>query len=150
YQCKNYAEPPSFPEVRNAVTKFESEWLSDMNLPAPKAFVYCCPHYLDDSRFAVDWENFKCAFQRRTGVVLSFLDRHGIDSKRRRLPDLVAGLFSDSYAEHFCGRDEWRDDPWVRLQHSLGRFLSVNRFLDRHNRNAIYVDESHEELFVAA
>src|SRR5258708_5563355 len=40
YQCKNYAKPPSFPEVRDAVTKFESEWLSDMNLPAPKGFVF--------------------------------------------------------------------------------------------------------------
>ncbi|HUS11437.1 MAG TPA: hypothetical protein VMZ30_13300, partial [Pyrinomonadaceae bacterium] len=150
YQCKNYAEAPSFSDVRKAVTKFESEWLSGMNLPAPEAFVYCCPHLLDDRSFDVEWERFRDAFQKRTGVALSFLDRHELDSKLRRLPDLVAGLFSDSSAEHFCGHDDWRDDPWVRLQRGPARFLGINRFLERHDRSAIYVAESHEQLFLAA
>jgi len=105
YQCKNYADVPSWPKVRDAVAKFES---------------------------------------------LSFWDRHAIDSHLKRLPDLVAGLFSGLYAEHFCGRDNWRDDPWVRLQRGHARFLSINRFLERHDRNTIYVAERHERLFLEA
>ena len=121
-----------------------------MNFAAPAAFVYCCPHPLDDSSFDVEWVKFKDVFEKRTGVALSFLSRHALDSKLRRLPDLVAGLFSDSCAEHFCGRDDWRDDPWVRLQRGPARFLGINRFLDRHERSAIYVAETHEQLFLAA
>ncbi|HEU4432974.1 MAG TPA: hypothetical protein VFR51_06225, partial [Pyrinomonadaceae bacterium] len=150
YQCKNYAVVPSWPEVRAALTKFESEWLNDMSLPAPREFVYCCPQPLNDEKFLVEWETFKDAFQKRTGVAVSFWDRNAIDSRLRRLPDLVAGLFSDSYAELFCGRDEWRNDPWIRVQQGPGRFLVVNRFLDRHNRQAIYIAEPHEKLFLTA
>jgi len=149
YQCKNYADVPTWPQVRNAVAKFESEWLNDKNLPAPREFVYCCPQPLNDNSFLVDWEKFKDAFRKRTGVVLSFWDRYAIDSRLRRLPDLVAALFSDSYAEHFCGRDEWRDDPWIRLQRGPARFLSINRFLERHEHSAIYVAEPYELLFLA-
>ena len=81
-------------------------------------------------------------------MVVTFWDRNAIDSRLRRLPDLVAGLFSDSYAEHFCGRDDWRDDPWVRVKQGPARFPVINRFLDRHNRHAIYVGKDQEELFV--
>lgn len=66
------------------------------------------------------------------------------------MPDLVAGLFSDSCAEHFCDCDGWRNDPWVRLQRGPARFLGINRFLDRHARKKIHVDESHEAFFLQA
>jgi hypothetical protein len=148
YQCKNYKEVPAWSDVRDAVQKFESEWLNDMSLPAPREFVYCCPQPLDDESLLVKWETFKDAFHKRTGVVISFWDRNAIDSRLRRLPDLVAGLFSDSYAEHFCGRDDWRDDPWVRVKQSPARFPVINRFLDKHNRHAIYVEKAQEELFI--
>jgi hypothetical protein len=150
YQCKNEAEVPSFSTVRKAVKKFELKWLGDKKLPVPEAFVYCCPHPLDDGLFNEKWLRFKEEFQLRTGVALSFLDRHALDAKLRKLPDLVAGLFSDSYAEVFCGRDDWRDDPWTRVQYGPARFPSIKRFLDRHTRNAIYVDDEHEARFVAA
>ena len=119
-----------------------------MSLPAPREFVYCCPQPFDDIR--VEWERFKDDFQRRTGVALSFWDRSNIDPRLRRLPDLVAGLFSDSYAEHFCDCDEWRNDPWVRIQQGPARYQVINRFLNRHNRDAVYVAELQEKLFLAA
>ena len=150
YQCKNEAKAPSFSTIHEAVTKFELEWLGDKKLPAPEAFVYCCPHPLDDGLFDEKWVRFKQEFQLKTGVALSFLDRNALDARLRKLPDLVAGLFSDFYAEVFCGRDDWRDDPWTRLQYGPARFLSIKRFLDRHTSNAIYVDDEHEARFVAA
>ena len=148
YQCKNYGVAPSWSMVLKAIEKFESEWLNDMSLPAPGEFVYCCPQPFDDIR--LEWEKFKGDFQQRTGVALSFWDRNAIDSRLRRLPDLVAGLFSDSYAEHFCDCDEWRNDPWVRVQQGPARYQVINRFLDRHNRDAVYVAERQEKLFLAA
>ena len=148
YQCKNYKEVPSWSKVRDAFQKFESEWLNDMSLPAPREFVYCCPQPLDDKSLGVEWVRFKDDFQKRTGVVIAFWDRNAIDSRLRRLPDLVAGIFSDSYAEHFCRRDDWRDDPWVRVKAGPARFPIINRFLDRHNRQAIYVGNAEEELFL--
>ena len=48
YQCKNYKEVPAWSDVRDAVQKFESEWLNGVSLPAPREFVYCCPQPLDD------------------------------------------------------------------------------------------------------
>ena len=67
------------------------------------------------------------------------------DTAFRRLPDLVAVLFSDSYAEHFCGRDDWRrplDSPGNAALHVSPASIAF----DRHERNAIYVSEAHEQL----
>jgi len=150
YQCKNESEPPSFSAVRKAVIKFENEWLTDMSFPPPQEFLYCCTHALDDGSFDVKWVQFKDEFQKRTGVALSFLDKHALDAKLRKLPDIVAGLFSDSYAELFCVHDGWHDDPWIRLQYGTARFLNINRFLDRHKRNAIHVAEHHKDHFVSS
>src|SRR6185436_3341103 len=116
YQCKNLVEAPSWAEIRAAINKFEDQWLGKASLPRVDGFVYCCPHPLDDRSLAEEWTRFKDDFQRRTDVEISFLDRYGLDARLRRLPDLVAGLFSGSYAENFCGRDSWLDDPWTRLQ----------------------------------
>ena len=151
YQCKNEAEAPKCERVRDAVHKFESEWLVNRTLPAPKEFVYCCPHALNDRTFNFEWINFKKDFQQRTGVTLLFLDKEALDSKLRLLPDLVAGLFSDSCAEYFCSKDNWRDDdPWTRLHNGATRFRGVDRFLNRHTSDAIYVTDSHKEQFLAA
>jgi hypothetical protein len=150
YQCKNYKEAPNWASVKEAITKFENEWLGSMDLPSPKAFVYCCPHPLDDITFDVELMRFKEDFQRRTGVKVFFWDRHTLDTRLRRLPDIVAGLFSDSIAEHFCDCDDWRDDLWIRVQNGHARYPVINRFLDRHQRRAIYVENSQEVRFFAA
>src|SRR6185436_13352555 len=126
-------------EIRAAINKFEDQWLGKASLPRVDGFVYCCPHPLDDRSLAEEWTRFKDDFQRRTDVEISFLDRYGLDARLRRLPDLVAGLFSGSYAENFCGRDSWLDDPWTRLQQGEARHASIARFLDRHQRGAIHV-----------
>ncbi len=107
YQCKNLSEPPSWSQVREVVKRFEQQWLGAADLPPPKTFVYCCPHLLDDKALGEDWSRFHKAFQARAKVSIDFRDKHYLDTRLRRAPDLVAGLFSPSYAEHFCGQDHW-------------------------------------------
>jgi len=147
YQCKDIAEAPGWTQVREAVVKFEAEWLDEADLPRPNAFVYCCPHPLDDSGWGKKWMDFRDAFCQRTGIDIGFWDRNFLDARLRHVPDIVAGLFSGSYAEHFCNRDDWLGDPWTRVRHGVARHDSVGRFLDRHARDAIIVDDSGEERF---
>ena len=147
YQCKNLTASPSWTEVRDAVTKFESDWLDEAGLPHPDAYVYCCPHPLDDSDLGKSWTLFKDEFMMRTGVNINFWDKHILDTRLRRLPDIVDGLFSGSYAEHFCKRDDWLDDPWSRVCWGEARHASITRFLDKHRNGAIHVAESDEERF---
>jgi hypothetical protein len=116
YQCKNLKLAPRWTDVRDAVDEFASMWLRQAGLPAPTAFVYCCPQPLDDKALGEEWTRFKHDFRAGTGVNISFWDRNFLDARLRQLPDIVAGGFSDSYAEHFCGRDEWIEDPWTRVR----------------------------------
>ena len=111
YQCKNLSEPPSWQEIRQAVETFEQQWLGAADLPRPKAFVYCCPHPLDDKAHGDEWSEFRTEFEDRTQVSLDFRDKHYLDTRLRQAPDLVAGLFSPAYAAHFCGQDDWIGGP---------------------------------------
>ncbi|MGH9895729.1 MAG: hypothetical protein ACREA0_27845, partial [bacterium] len=62
---------------------------------------------------------------------------------------MVAGLFSGSYAEHFCGRDVWRfDDPWTRVRWGEPRHRSIERFLERYERSAIHISDQGEQRFL--
>ncbi|MFH1719613.1 MAG: hypothetical protein ABIF19_19860 [Planctomycetota bacterium] len=147
YQCKNFAHEPKWAEVRDAVTKFEADWLIGADLPRPQQFVYCCPHPLDDKKLGESWTRFKADFQQRTKVEVSFWDKYALDTRLRWLPDIVAGLFSDSYAEHFCRCDDWRDDPWIRVRWNEARHPSIERFLNWHKRGSIYVSDEDEQHF---
>jgi hypothetical protein len=147
YQCKNRANLPSWTDVRDAVTKFESAWLGAAGLPRPEAFVYCCPHPLDDKSLGENFVRFKGNFRHRTGVDIDFWDKHALDTRLRRLPDIVAGLFSGSYAEHFCNRDDWMDAPWIRVHWGEPRYASIKRFLGRHRHGTIHVAAPDEERF---
>jgi hypothetical protein len=148
YQCKNLAEVPSWTAVRDAVAKFEADWLGEAGLPSPTAFVYCCPHPLDDRELGEEWTRFRDGFKQRTGVAISFWDKNALDTRLKRLPDLVAGLFSSSYAEHFCRRDDWSDSPWVRMCWNTTGYASIKRFLDYHREGRIQVAAQDEERFM--
>ncbi|HBB15631.1 MAG TPA: hypothetical protein DCZ97_01025 [Syntrophus sp. (in: bacteria)] len=147
YQCKNFAHEPKSAELRDAVAKFEADWLIGANLPRPQQFVYCCPQPLNDKALGESWTKFKDDFQQRTKVEVSFWDKYALDARLRRLPDIVAGLFSDSYAEHFCMCDDWRDDLWIRVSWNEARHPSIERFLNWHKRGAIYVSDEDEQHF---
>ncbi len=147
YQCKNLTAMPSWTDVRDAVTKFEIDWLDKAGLPHPDAFVYCCPHPLDDQKWGEKWTRFKDEFIQRTGVNVNYWDKHALDTRLQRLPDIVASLFSGSYAEHFCNRYDWLDTPWTRVSWGETRHAPIMRFFERHQNERINVMESDEELF---
>ncbi len=149
FQCKNLAKAPTFSDVRNAVTKFQTDWVQQAGLRPPDRFIYCCSQSLKDIEVGRPWTTFKDEFLRDTGVEVLFWDKDALDTRLRALPDIVAGLFSDSYAEHFCGRDRWRlDDPWTRVRWGEPRYASIKRFLDRHARRTIAVSEQEQERFL--
>ncbi|MEW8590909.1 MAG: hypothetical protein AB2543_17745, partial [Candidatus Thiodiazotropha endolucinida] len=147
YQCKNLSVAPSWTTIRDAVTKFKTDWLSKAGLPTPKRYIYCCPHPLDARSLGEKWTHFRDEFKARTGVEIGFWDQNALNTRLRRLPDVVAGLFSPSYAEHFCDHDGWMDDPWLRVSRSEARHRPVERFLKRHYQEAIYVEEKDSEAF---
>jgi hypothetical protein len=147
-QCKNPAEIPRFNKIRDAVTKFEDQWLQAEGLPRPTTFIYCCPVDLSDVKTDKDWVTFRANFFEKTGgVQLEIWDRSYFDTRLRRLPDVVAGLFSDAHAELFCSAGEWRDDPWVRIRRDVSRFPAVGRFLDRFDAGLIYVPKKIAQWF---
>jgi hypothetical protein len=147
YQCKNLTEPPSWGKVRGAVERFEQQWLGTADLPRPKAFVYCCPHPLDDATLGGEWSPFRDAFKARTGVSLDLRDKHYLDTRLRKAPDLVAGLFSPSYAEHFCGQDAWIGGPWTRITTAATGNPATRRFLERLKQGRILIREQERNAF---
>ena len=148
FQCKNLAAPPSWQAISQAVQTFESDWLHHAGLPRPTRFVYCCPHPLDEQKLGATWTEFRQAFIQRTGIELHFWDRHSLDAQLRGLPVIVAGVFSASYAEHFCPHShDWRHAPWIRVQRNQARHAVVQRFLQQHDADKLYIADHEAELF---
>ncbi len=148
FQCKNLAAPPSWQAISQAVQTFESDWLHHAGLPRPTRFVYCCPHPLDEQKLGATWTEFRQAFIQRTGIELHFWDRHSLDAQLRSLPVIVAGVFSASYAEHFCPHShDWRHAPWIRVQRNQARHAVVQRFLQQHDADKLYIADHEAELF---
>lgn len=148
FQCKNLAAPPSWQAISQAVQTFESDWLHHAGLPRPTRFVYCCPHPLDEQKLGATWTEFRQAFIQRTGIELHFWDRHSLDAQLRGLPAIVAGVFSASYAEHFCSHShDWRHAPWIRVQRNQARHAVVQRFLQQHDADKLYIADHEAELF---
>jgi hypothetical protein len=149
YQCKNLTEPPGWREIRDAVEKFEQQWLGAADLPRPQAFVYCCPQPLDDKTLGEKLSRLRDAFKARTGVSLDLRDKHYLDTRLRRAPDLVAGLFSPSYAEQFCGQDAWIGGPWTRVTTAATGNPATRRFLERLKQGRILIREQERTAFDA-
>ena len=110
WQCKNLNHPPNSTEIIGFLKKFEQEWLLAQGLPRPTRFIICCPQPLEDLKANVVWMTEKQAFRQRNGVEVEFWHQHLLDEWLKLRPDLVADLFSDWHAEHFCNLDDWRPD----------------------------------------
>ena len=149
YQCKNLSDPPSWGQVQRTLERFEEQWLGDAGLPRPTAYVYCCPHPLDDSSAGQAWSRFRDAFEARTKVSLGFRDKHYLDTRLRQAPDLVAGLFAPSYAEHFCRQDDWIGGPWTRITTAATGYPATRRFLTQLEQGRIHVRAQERKAFDA-
>ena len=109
YQCKNVKSfPPS--EMKKALELFEKEWLGRPGLPRPTQFVLCCSLPLQERKQNEKWTALERQFHERTGVSVVFWDCNYLDERLKRLPDVVADLFSDRVAERFCNMDDWNKD----------------------------------------
>jgi hypothetical protein len=151
YQCKNEQDEPAFSKVKEAVEKFENDWLiHDRHLTPPMRFVYCCPQPLKKIDLVEKWVLYKAEFQNRTGVEVIFWNKDHFDTELRQHPDLVAGLFSDSYATHFCQHRDWEDSPWIRVRYRNIRHPNIKRFLEKHKGNKIFVNQADEDQFNTA
>lgn len=130
YQCKNTSRFPP-PAMRDVLGKFEAEWLGQDDLPRPSCFVLCCSADLRGHEEA--WSVEAEAFRQRTGVVATLWERSLFDERLRRLPDIVADVFSDAAAERFCEQEAWAWDLFRPLRPGTGsgtieRFLRLRQF----------------------
>jgi len=145
YQCKN---EKSFPlsKMKAALQLFEKEWLGHPTLPTPDRFVLCCPLPLQERKQSEAWFALEREFQARTGVSVEFWDRNYLDERLRRLPDVVADLFSDRAAEQFCDLPDWNADKFRPLVPHFDR--DIDRYLSRRDAGRLYLDPDLEQDFV--
>lgn len=145
YQCKNER---SFPlqKMKAALQLFEVEWLGRPELPRPTEFVLCCPVPLQELKQNEAWTTLERAFQARTGVSVAFWDRHYLDERLRRLPDVVADLFSDRAAERFCNLPDWNSDLFRPLVAGSGE-RNIDRYLAQKEAGCLYLDPKLKENF---
>ncbi|MFC1502704.1 hypothetical protein ACFL6A_04770, partial [bacterium] len=150
YQCKNRKDSANIHYIKKTVKKFELEWVNKAGLPKPTSYIYCCTQPLPDVESDKEWIQFSEDFEKRTGIDLQRQGREYFDARLRNLPDIVAGLFTDTHAELFCQSREWPNDPWVRICYGTPRHLEVERFLDRHQNGLVFVVKEIEDWFSAA
>ena len=145
YQCKN---EQSFPlhKMKAALRLFEAEWLGRPELPRPTEFVLCCPVPLQELKQNEAWTTLEREFQARTGVSVAFWDRHYLDERLRRLPDVVADLFSDRAAERFCNLPDWNSDLFRPLVAGSGE-RNIDRYLALKEASRLYLAPKLEESF---
>ncbi len=143
YQCKNTATfPPA--AMRDALTKFEAEWLSRDDLPRPSCFVLCCSADLRGHEEA--WSVEAEAFRQRTGVVATLWERSVFNERLRRLPDIVADVFSDAAAERFCEQEAWAWDLFRPLRPGTGA-EAIEHFLRLRGSGVLDLPETLQARF---
>ncbi len=151
FQCKNLAKAPSAAQLEDYLHSFEQQWLGAANLPRPQRYVICCPAMLRDSGVDADWQQAQAAFEARTGGVLAELwHRDLLDGWLKKLPDVVADLFSDRHAEAFCDLDDWVPDLFVPLRKGAAGDLRLNRYLRWRDEGRLYLHPAYEDRFTDA
>jgi len=138
YQCKN---EESFPlsKMKDALRHFEEEWLGRPELPKPNQFVLCCPLPLQERKQNEMWTELERQFYERTHVSVEFWDRHYLDEHLRRLPDVVADLFSDRAAERFCNLDDWNSGLFRPVTTGSGE-RNIERYLEKKAAGEVYLN----------
>ena len=150
YQCKNLGAPPTPKELQEYLNKFEREWLGEAGLPRPERFVICCPQPLRDTETDRNWILAKEAFKDRTDVEARLWHLDLLNGWLENLPDVVADLFSNHYAEVFCGIEEWKPDLFTPLREGASGDLRLKRYFERRRSGRLYVDDGYVEQIMEA
>ena len=139
YQCKN-VKNFSTPDAIAALKKFEVEWLQPTHLPKPKRFVLCLTRSLRDVKDLDPWEKYREEFSQKHQIeVATPWDRTYLNETLKRLPDIVAEIFSDQIAELFCERDDWVFDQFHPLAVNATE-PSLKRYFARKTTDHLYLD----------
>lgn len=147
YQCKNLGAVPTARELQEYLNKFELEWLGEAGLPRPERFVVCCPQPLRDT---VNWILAKETFKTSTGVEADLWHLGLLNSWLKKLPDVVADLFSDHHAEAFCDIDDWKPDLFIPLREGASGDPRLKRYFARRLSGRLYVDQGYEQRITEA
>lgn len=116
----------------------------------PDRFVICWPVSLRDSGFEKKWDSVKKAFEQRTQINADLWHLDLLNGWLKKLPDVVADLFSDRHAQNFCGVDEWLHDLFKPLRQGISGEIRIKRYLQRRNSGRLYVDERYSRLITEA
>ncbi len=141
YQCKNLGAPPTATDLREYLAKFKWEWLGKAGLPKPKRFVICCPQPLCDKKTDRNWISAKKEFKESTDVEARLWHLDLLNRWLKKLPDVVADLFSDRHAEAFCDIDDWKPDLFTPLREGASGDLRLKRYFERRLRGRVDLQE---------
>jgi DNA polymerase III delta prime subunit len=146
YQCKN-VESVREGDLREILEKFEKDWLNDRpHLPTPKKFVLCIPLSLTKGNLKDEWLELKRSFYDSTGIVVDEWDLEYLNSRLRKLPDVVADLFSGAMAERFCDLPNWHQDIFRPVKPGSGDF-DIKKYLKLKDAGHLYIDAKLRESF---
>ena len=150
YQCKNLGSPPSSGDLTKYLEMFETEWLKKAGLPRPTRFVICCPQMLRDSATDAEWQVARESFEKRTGVEAGLWHLDYLISRLRKLPDVVADMFSNRHAEAFCDPDQWNSDLFKPLRERSSGDRRLKRYFQSKESGRLYVDDGRKQSITEA
>lgn len=147
YQCKNYSNLKSFTEskMKAILNEFKNEWLAKLE-PKPKKFVLCIPLSLRDVNTNTIWTKLQEDFYKETKVEVESWDLEILNSKLKKLPDVVADLFSPQVAERFCNLPNWHEDIFRPVKPNSGDLI-IKRYLNLKDAGRLYLDPQLRDLF---
>lgn len=143
-QSKNHATPPSAHNLEEYLQTFEREWLNEAKLRKPDKFVICSPHLLRDSETEFAWNAARDAFRKRTGVEAALWHLDLLNGWLKKLPDVVADLFSNCHAEAFCNIDGWKQDLFIPLHECASGDPRLRRYFERRRSGRLFLDQDYE------
>ncbi|MDX2300077.1 MAG: hypothetical protein NW204_10155, partial [Xanthomonadaceae bacterium] len=138
YQCKNTQLHQK--DISRILEAFETQWLGQQGLPQPARYVICSPSLLRDVMQDRHWLQAKQAIEtRHPGLSVELWHRDMLDGWLKRLPDVVADLFSDRHAELFCGLDDWHPGLFTAVREDAPGDPRLDRFLEQHGKAGVYL-----------
>jgi hypothetical protein len=140
YQCKNLKRWDR-QELGSALAELAAGWLAGGPEARPEAFVICCPLDWRDARQELEWDGLVEKFHGETGVPVRLWHKTYLDERLRKLPDIVADLFSAAAAEDFCDCPDWDEDLFRPVGPHAGSQGSIGIYLELKKRGALVLGE---------
>lgn len=145
FSCKNLAEPISFDKLKARLAAFKEKWLHQTELPKPDRFVICWPQPFRDSPIDKEWNKERKRFHQRTGIQADIWHLDIFNGWLKKLPDIVADLFSDRHAKNFCDPDiNWNADLFIPLREGASGDPRLKRYIEYRRVGKLYLYPDYE------